>query len=167
MFKGGNLTFTFLRKYEALWNLEQSQIHKYAKYGPHWNHGKKSEIRKYAKYAKYGPLWNYGKKSEIRKYAKYAKYGPLWDHGKNLKYVNTSNTGHFEILKKNLKYVNTSNTLNTEYFKILKEKSQIRKYVKYAKYGPLWNLEKSQIRKYVKYAKYGPLWNLEEKIWNK
>ena len=56
---------------------------------------------------------------------------------KNLKYVNTSNTGHFEILKKNLKYVNTSNTLNTEYFKILKEKSQIRKYVKYAKYGPL------------------------------
>ena len=144
MFKGGNLTFTFLRKYEALWNLEQSQIHKYAKYGPHWNHGKKSEIRKYAKYAKYGPLWNYGKNL---KYVNTLNTGYFEIMEKNLKYVNTSNTGHFEILKKNLKYVNTSNTLNTEYFKILKEKSQIRKY--------------------VKYAKYGPLWNLEEKIWNK
>jgi len=55
---------------------------------------------------------------------------------KNLKYVNTPNTlntGHFEILK-NLKYVNT---LNTGHFEILKKKSEISKYVKYAKYGPL------------------------------
>ena len=44
------------------------------------------------------------KKSEIRKYVKYAKYGALQNLGrKNLKYVNTLNTGHFEILKKNLK----------------------------------------------------------------
>ena len=67
--------------------------------------------------------------------------------------------------------VNTANTLKTDHFEILKTKSQIRKYVKYAKYGPLWNLEakisntlntghfemlleKSEIRKY---AKYGPL----------
>jgi len=61
------------------------------------------------------------------------------------------------------------------------KKSQIRKYAKYAKYGPLQNIErkikyvnklntgnfdilmeKSQIRKYVKYAKYGPLSNLEK-----
>ena len=37
---------------------------------------------------------------------------------------------------------------------MLLKKSEIRKYAKYAKYGPLRNLEKSQIRKY---AKYGPL----------
>ena len=53
-----------------------------------------------------------------------------------------------------MKYVNTPIALNTGHFKILKKKSEIRKYVKYAKYGALQHLEgKIQIRKY---AKYGP-----------
>jgi len=44
-------------------------------------------------------------------------------------------------MEKNLKYVNTPNTLNTGHFEMLKKKSEIRKYVKYAKYGALQNLE--------------------------
>ena len=44
-------------------------------------------------------------------------------------------------MEKNLKYVNTPNTLNAGHFEMLKKKSEIRKYVKYAKYGALQNLE--------------------------